>query len=629
MLFKKEKYKYWDMLQLYIHLVPNFALLKLAYHLIKSVIPLISIIVVGNFVDSALEAVTNHQMTREVVVWLVALIAIQIFNKYMEIIMNMVSVAEINKMRACVEPALAEKKAVKKYMYYENQDSLDVMERVTTEFETKLQEFDDLVLEFWDNLVQVVGFLIILGRQSLITGVIFAITSIPSFLISYKIGNKKYTVDKELTKIDRKVKYISQILSQRETVEERYVYGYTNKMDEEYKDKFEYARVARKNVEKRGYIDRTLAGLIIYASGAIVIGMLLPAAIYPNASGEIALSIGMFTAISNAVLGLSKQLRWSIPSIITKYRYKLEYLKDLNKFLLFEEESEATACPATTISQLKSIEFRNVSFQYPGRQSLVLKNFSKVFEAGKHYAIVGINGAGKTTITKLLTKLYDNYTGEILINGKELRHYSQAEVKALTAVVYQDFCRYPLDFYHNIAIGDINSSNANEKVKNAVHTLGLDKVVDGLPQKYDTPITKVKQNGVDLSGGQWQRIALARLSISPAPIKILDEPTAALDPISECRVYEQFGEILNQDSVSKKNSITIFISHRLGSTKLADEIVVLADGKVHEQGTFDELMQLNSIYAEMYRSQASWYKDSEEADGVVAKDGGDMYACES
>lgn len=219
-----------------------------------------------------------------------------------------------------------------------------------------------------------------------------------------------------------------------------------------------------------------------------------------------------------------------------------------------------------------------------------------------------------------------NTRAEIFINDKELKEYTQAEIKALSAVLYQDFCRYPLDLYNNIAIGNVNEMKNFEKVETAVNIIGLSKTVEKLPQKYKTPITKVKKDGVDLSGGEWQRIALARLIINPAPIKILDEPTAALDPISESRVYKQFKEVISQNQRNELNGITIFISHRLGSSKLADEIIVVAEGKAIEIGTFDELMRKDGIYAEMFKSQSEWYKEPHENNENKQGVNGEIYA---
>jgi ATP-binding cassette subfamily B protein len=280
--------------------------------------------------------------------------------------------------------------------------------------------------------------------------------------------------------------------------------------------------------------------------------------------------------------------------------------------LEFETDENAACLPDKNTPEFDSIEFRGVSFKYPGTEPYILKDFSAKLTSGRHYAIVGVNGAGKTTLAKLLTGLYKEYEGEILIGGKELKLFTQAEIKALSAVVYQDFCRYPLDFYGNIAIGNANDMENREIVEESVNIIGLSETLEKLPKKYETPITKIKEDGVDLSGGEWQKVALARLIVNPAPLKILDEPTAALDPVSESRVYEQFGEIVSQNQASKAHGITIFISHRLGSTKLADEIIVISEGRAAEAGTFDELMVKGGIYAEMFASQAEWYREEGE-----------------
>lgn len=232
--------------------------------------------------------------------------------------------------------------------------------------------------------------------------------------------------------------------------------------------------------------------------------------------------------------------------------------------------------------------------------------------AGKHYAIVGMNGAGKTTIVKLLTSLYDDYEGEIRINGKELRTIDLSMRKAMVSVIYQDFCRYPLDIYHNVSIGNINAMDDSESVETAAAVMGLSPLLESLPEGIKTPVSKIHENGIDLSGGQWQRIALARLAVSNAPLKILDEPTAALDPISESKLYGQFHKIMKRSAAA--DTMTIFVSHRLGSTKLADEIIVINRGKVAEMGTFEELVHKNGLFAQMFHSQAQWYQ--EEVDGV-------------
>jgi ATP-binding cassette subfamily B protein len=221
-------------------------------------------------------------------------------------------------------------------------------------------------------------------------------------------------------------------------------------------------------------------------------------------------------------------------------------------------------------------------------------------ESGKHYSFVGVNGAGKTTLTKLITRLYDNYTGEILLNGKPLRDFRAEEIKACFCALFQDFARYDLTVGQNTALGKINGATDSE-INNAIKLAGFEKTLEKLKDGKETLLGKTHAESIDISGGEWQRLAFSRAIISPAPVKILDEPTAALDPMAEKQVYEQM------ESISRGNT-TIFISHRLASAKLADIIFVLDGGKIAEQGNHAELIAKRGLYAEMFESQQSWYE---------------------
>ena len=189
----------------------------------------------------------------------------------------------------------------------------------------------------------------------------------------------------------------------------------------------------------------------------------------------------------------------------------------------------------------------------------------------------------------------------ILINGKELRNYSSGELKAMFSLVYQDFAKYNITMMDNILLGDVAGENSIERLSDVISMAGLDETMAALKSGIYTSLGKIMEDGQDISGGQWQRVAIARSLISSAPIKILDEPTAALDPISESRIYNEFESLM-------KGKTSIFISHRLGSTKLADKILVIGNGKIIESGTHRELMELNGQYAEMFDTQRRWYQ---------------------
>ena len=197
--------------------------------------------------------------------------------------------------------------------------------------------------------------------------------------------------------------------------------------------------------------------------------------------------------------------------------------------------------------------------------------------------------------------MYNEYEGEILINGRELRTYHASTLKAMFSVVYQDFAKYYISLKENIALGDIARISTDSEIVKIATQAGLDETITELRNGINTPLGKIKDNGQDISSGQWQRVAIARSLLSRAPVKLLDEPTAALDPISESNVYKDFEELM-------KGKTTVFISHRLGSTKLADEILVIDNGIITERGSHNDLMNAHGLYAAMFEAQRGWYQ---------------------
>ncbi len=615
MIFSKNKYNYFTMAALYVKLTPAMAGMKIIYHLFTSLIPTVEIFLTASFIDNAIGAVSGSSGISDAILPLLGILLIKLFQHYASLGYSLVSTKAANKMNLTVQAEIARSKASVKYKYYENQDCVDVIQRATDGFGGNIQDFFDYILSTVSLTARIVGFIVVLGMQLWWVAILFTAAAVPAFVIAYRFGEKQYDVDREMTKVDRRAWYISDILRGRETLEERRLFGYTGVMDREYNRNFKKAAKAREKVARHMWFDTTLAGILVLVSGVLVIALLIPRLV--PVDGTAALSVGMFISLVNAILGLSSQMQETIPDHINSLRYKLEYLKDLNEYLSFETDEGSTAAPSANVMPLETIEFKNVSFRYPGCEKYILKNFNISLESGRNYAIVGVNGAGKTTLIKLLTGLYDDYEGEILLNGRELRTYPSSDVKALVSTVYQDFARYPLDIYHNIAIGNITDMDNRQAVGKAAEVMGLSGLLGRLPNGIYTNVTKIEEEGVDLSGGEWQRIALARLLSSTAPLKILDEPTASLDPIAESRLYEQFGDIIR---LNGDDSMTLFISHRLGMTKFMDKIIVLSDGALAEFGSHDELMKAGGLYAEMYGSQAQWYADDVTAEGEVAVD---------
>ncbi|MDF2538737.1 MAG: transporter ATP-binding protein [Herbinix sp.] len=427
-------------------------------------------------------------------------------------------------------------------------------------------------------------------------GLVILVVCIPMFWLAMKAGKETYAAHKDAQIYFRRAAYLQGVLLSRENVEERSLFGYTDELNNEWLAKFESSRIINQNVRQKHFIRMKGASLITVFISLFIIGMML----IPIASGD--MTIGVFMALAVATLDLVQDMSWRLSRIVEQVVNGKEYLNDLTVFCSLSEADGALDLPIRPKDfRFENIEFINVSFQYPNTENYILKDFSLKLEKNRHYAFVGINGAGKTTITKLLTGMYDNFDGEILINGKSIREYNQAHLKGLFAVVYQDLAKYYITMKDNIALGNLVETDNETKIRDAANMIGLKEVIDKLKDGINSWVGKIKQGGIDLSGGEWQRVAIARALYNPAQIRILDEPTAALDPVAESNIYELFGRI----SAGKSS---IFITHRLGAAKLADEIIVIDEGRVKEKGNHEMLLKQKGIYAEMFEVQRSWYR---------------------
>lgn len=314
------------------------------------------------------------------------------------------------------------------------------------------------------------------------------------------------------------------------------------------------------------------------------------------------ITIGQFSSLFQA----TTQFNRSLHQIVRKYTdvmYMVLILKYYVEFVyadleLQEDNSVSDEKNADIIMDNFNIEFKNVSFKYPRTDKYILKNVSIKINKGEHICIVGENGAGKTTFIELLCGLYSDYEGEILLNSKNIKEYSFIEYIKLLSVVFQDFKLFAFSLRENITVFDDKAENL-EKV---YELSDLSKWISSLKDGDQTYIYKYfVKDGVEPSGGQGQKLAIARALYKNAPFVILDEPTAAMDPISENEIYENFDSLV-------QNKTAIYISHRLSSCKFCDRIVVLKDGKIVEEGSHDDLMKFkDGYYAYMYNTQAQWY----------------------
>jgi len=597
-MLKRRKYKTFGLIGLAFIVAPGWASVLLIQQLIGALLPALTVLATANFIDTAIAIVNSGQSGSTLYGPMVGLSAIVLYQWVMGDTRKYIDSRILIATRIKYKTAIIRKCASLDYRYIENQDTYDLIKRVIEPSESKVIDMYIDTINLASTIIQVLSVLGILMVNVWWAALAILFCSIPIFFVAIKAGQSNYDAGRDVDKIERQALYLTEVVTKREYVAERTLFGYAPKIIDVFWERFEFARKYKQRVERKNFIRMKAGGVLVSLVSAFIMLILLQ----PVASG--AITIGLFMSLINACSNLSVTLSWGLADQMSKFAKNKEYLKDLSAFCSLEETKGALEERALETPVFKSLEFKNVSFAYPGTKNQILKHLSFTMNAKKHYAFVGENGAGKTTIIKLLTGQYSNYEGEILLNGKDIKELTNSELKSFFGVAYQDFARYSLTVKENLLMGDLNC-NELDRMNEVIADLELTDMIADFAKGLDTPLGKISEDGVDLSGGQWQRIALARVALNLAPIKVLDEPTAALDPLSESRLYEQFEKII-------QSGMSIFISHRLGSIKLADEILVLKDGALIEEGKHLELMQQEGYYFEMYKSQLKWYQGSEE-----------------
>ncbi|HYP20531.1 MAG TPA: ABC transporter ATP-binding protein, partial [Chloroflexia bacterium] len=331
-------------------------------------------------------------------------------------------------------------------------------------------------------------------------------------------------------------------------------------------------------------------------SGIAFVAVVLQALEGRLSLGDIALYSGAVVSMQGALGGIISALASANESVLFYSRYA-----DL---LALPEPLPLAGSPSPIAALKSGIELRNVSFRYSESHPWVLRNVNLCIPAGQRVALVGLNGAGKTTLVKLLTRLYDPTEGQVLWDDTDIRAFDPGELRRRIGIIFQDFVRYELTVQENIGLGDVTRIGDESSVRRAATQAGVDDVIGNLPRGYKTTLSRwlaEGESGADLSGGEWQKIALARMFMRQADLLILDEPTAALDAQAEYDLYNSFVELVGQRTC-------LLITHRFSTVRMADVVAVIEDGRITEYGPHSELLALDKTYARLYRMQAERYR---------------------
>ena len=424
---------------------------------------------------------------------------------------------------------------------------------------------------------------------------LLVVALVPAFLGEAHFNAQSYALAYARTPEQRELDYVRQTGASVETAKEVKIFGLNAFLI----DRYRQLATGFYEANRRLAIRRAGWGGLLTALGTVGYYVAYAYLAWRTVAGQF--SIGDLTFLA----GSFRRLRTLLEGLLIGFSQtagQALYLDDLFSFFEIEPEIHSPEHPRPFPSPMRAgFTFEDVGFIYPGAERWAVRHLSFTLHAGEVLALVGENGAGKTTLVKLLARLYDPDEGRILLDGHDLREYDLDELRDNIGVIFQDFVRYHLTVAENIAVGRIEARGDRARIEDAARRSLADEVIAKLPMGYDQVVGKRFRSGVDLSGGEWQKVAIARAYMRDAQLLILDEPTAALDARSEFEVFQRFKEL-------SAGRTAVLISHRFSSVRMADRILVLADGTVEAMGTHEELLAQGGRYAELFELQAAGYR---------------------
>lgn len=425
--------------------------------------------------------------------------------------------------------------------------------------------------------------------------ILLVVSIVPTIINEIKFSGTSYSLARSWTQERRELDYLRFVGASDVTAKEVKLFGLSDYLANRFKNLSDQYYLQSKSLAKQRAAWGSLFNVIGTAAyyGAYVL------IIFRTVVGIF--SLGDLTFLSGAF----NRLRAKLQGFFTRFTAITEsalYLQDYFEFidLKFEETETGEKLPLPSRIK-KGFEFKDVGFKYPKSEMWVVRHVNFELRAGEKLAFVGENGAGKTTLIKLLLRFYEPTEGEILLDGVPVREYRQANYQNYFGVIFQDFVKFDLTLRENIAIGEISQIGDQARIENAAEKSLAHEVIASVPGGYDQQLGKRFKLGKDLSGGQWQKIAIARAYMKDAEVLILDEPTSALDARAETEAFHRFIKLT-------EGKTAVIISHRFSTVRIADRIMVLKEGTVHEIGTHEELMKNDKLYAELFNLQAAGYQ---------------------
>lgn len=479
--------------------------------------------------------------------------------------------------------------------YYENARYQDTLHRAQQEAPYRPTSILNSLLQFGQDGISLLAMAGILWWLHWAVIPVLALTAIPYFFVRLQQSNRLFAWERERTPLERKAWYVNMLLTQAAAAKEVRLFDLGPRLREWFREARTVLRRERIALERRWAL-AGLAAQIVGVAGVFGVYSFVAVRTFQGllTVGDLVM---FFQAIQRAS-GFLEGLGWSVSNL---YESNL-FLTTLHEFLAIRSKLPEAVRPRPFPSSLgQGIAFEQVSFQYPHEERVAVRDFTFTIKPGEHVAFVGANGAGKTTLVKLLCRLYDPTSGRITIDGVDLRDYAIADVRKAVSGIFQDFVKFQFSAKDNISLGANASEIALPMIVQAARQAGAHEAIERLPKGYESLLGKLFDGGHELSIGEWQKVALARAVLRNSQILILDEPTSAMDAKAEAELFARFHELA-------QGRTAILISHRLSTVKMADRIFVVDRGQIVEQGTHDDLMSHQGLYASLFLTQAQHYQ---------------------
>ncbi len=479
--------------------------------------------------------------------------------------------------------------------HFENAEYYDKLQNARREADWRGLQIVNDGFYLVQNTITLLSFGAVLFRFNPLLALILFAATIPAFIAQSQYAELSFRVLSWRAPESRKLNYYEYLLTSNSAVKEIKLFGLGEPLLGRYADLFwKFLREDQAIAQKRSFASfgwGLLATLSYYGSYAWIV--------YRAAGGEITLGdMTLYLYIFRSSQTTFEAIFYGLSEL---YENGL-FMSNLFSFLELESQMARTVTPHVPARLLdRGIDFCNVSFKYPNRDEYALRHVNLTIHPREKVALVGPNGAGKTTLIKLLTRLYDPTEGQILLDGIDLREYDLRELRQRIGVIFQDFVQYYVIAAENIGFGQVEALEDRPRIVTAAQKSGADTMISKMPDGYDTILGTWWGKGRDLSGGEWQRIALARAFMRDCELLVLDEPTAALDAENEMRVFQQFRELTT-------DKMAVLISHRFSTVRMADRIYVIENGSITEEGTHAKLLALGGTYARLFTLQAESYK---------------------